>query len=257
MSKIVERTLDFIELFAAQQRPLTLTDISRLLKIPFSSCHDVLQALQARGYLYEIGPRAGFYPTIRLLNLATTIAQHDPIAQHAEGLLRKLRDDIEESVSLAKVDGLTATYLLVLEPGHPLKFLVTVGSRIRSLHATSAGKTLLGSLPPAAFEQYLKSAKLVPMTPRSIKSKAALRADIQEGARRGWFLNCEESVEGATTISVPFKWNGSLYIITVAGVTARMQPKLDRVTRRAAEAARLLSAAKPDAINARPRSRPH
>lgn len=240
MSKIVERTLDFIELFAAQQKPLTLSDISRALKIPVSSCHDVLQALQSRGYLYEIGPRAGYYPTIRLLNLASTIARHDPIAQHADAPLRKLRDDIDESVSLAKVDGLTATYLLVLEPAHPLRFLVSAGSKVRSLHATSAGKTVLGSLPPVAFEKYLKTAELVPLTSRSIRSKTALRNDIQEGAQHGWFLNREESVEGATTISVPFRWNGSFYIITVAGVSARVQPKLDRVVKRALDTARQL-----------------
>ena len=89
MSKIVDRTLDFIELFATERRPLSLSDISRLLKIPFSSCHDVLKALQARGYVYEIGPRAGFYPTVRLLNLAKTISDHDPILLRAEVLLRK------------------------------------------------------------------------------------------------------------------------------------------------------------------------
>ena len=46
MSKIVDRTLDFLELFAKEKRPLSLSDISRLLSIPVSSCHDVLQALQ-------------------------------------------------------------------------------------------------------------------------------------------------------------------------------------------------------------------
>ena len=63
MSKIVDRTLDFIELFARERKPLSLSEISRSLAIPVSSCHDVLQALRARGYIYEVGPRAGFYPT--------------------------------------------------------------------------------------------------------------------------------------------------------------------------------------------------
>jgi len=48
MSKIVERTLDVFEMFAAEKRPLSLTDMARLLDIPISSCHDVLQALLSR-----------------------------------------------------------------------------------------------------------------------------------------------------------------------------------------------------------------
>jgi len=33
MSKIVKRTLDFFELFAEQKRPLSLSEISRLLSL--------------------------------------------------------------------------------------------------------------------------------------------------------------------------------------------------------------------------------
>jgi DNA-binding IclR family transcriptional regulator len=240
MSKIVERTLDFIELFATERRPLSLSDISRLLGIPASSCHDVLRALQARGYIYEIGPRAGFYPTVRLLDLAKTIAQHDPILLRAEVLLRKVRDTIDESVSLAKVGKTNATYLLVFEPNHALRFMVHVGTEVRSLHATSAGKAYLGSLSAEKFEDYLKNAKLVPMTANTIRSKSALREDIENSKRRGYFLNREESVEEATTVSSLFRWNGADYIVTIAGPTSRMAGKLDQAAKLAKEACQTL-----------------
>jgi DNA-binding IclR family transcriptional regulator len=243
MSKIVERTLDFIELFAAERRPLSLSDISRLLGIPASSCHDVLRALLARGYIYEIGPRAGFYPTVRLLNLAKTISDHDPILLRAELLLRKVRDTIDESVSLAKAGKTNATYLLVLEPSHPLRFMVAVGSEIRSLHATSAGKAYLGSLSPENFEAYLKDAKLTPLTAKTIRSKQVLRQDIEEGKRRGYFLNREESVADATTLSSVFQWNGAHYIVTIAGPSSRMIGKLDQAAKLAMDACKTLGGA--------------
>jgi DNA-binding IclR family transcriptional regulator len=243
MSKIVDRTLDFIELFARERKPLSLSEISRLLGIPFSSCHDVLQALNARGYVYEIGPRAGFYPTTLLLNLATSIAQHDPIVERAEIALKKLRDDVDESVSLAVAADMKATYLLVFEPSHPLRFLVEVGSEVRSLHATSAGKAFLGSLPPEKFDEYLKGAKLAPLTSKSITAKTKLRADIEAACRRGWFLNRGESVEDATTLSSFFHWNGSTYIVTIAGPEARVEPKLQRAAERLLATCRRLDGA--------------
>jgi DNA-binding IclR family transcriptional regulator len=240
MSKIVERTLDFIELFAAERRPLSLSDISRLLGIPASSCHDVLRALLARGYIYEIGPRAGFYPTVRLLNLARTISEHDPILLRAELLLRKVRDTIDESVSLAKAGKTNATYLLVFEPSHPLRFIVDAGGQVRSLHATSAGKAFLGSLSADQFETWLKTAKLVPMTAKTIRSKQELREDIEAGKRRGYFLNQAESFDDATTVSSLFRWHGADYIVTIAGPTSRMAPKLDQAIKLATEACRTL-----------------
>src|SRR5450631_1063590 len=116
MSKIVERTLDFLELFAEEKRTLSLSDISRLLKIPVSSCHDVLQTLQDRGYIYELAPRAGYYPTRRLFDLGGMIADHDPVTQRADILLRAMRDSLDESVMLAKATGLDASCLLAFEP---------------------------------------------------------------------------------------------------------------------------------------------
>jgi DNA-binding IclR family transcriptional regulator len=228
MSKIVERTLDFLELFADQKRPLSLSEIARLLDIPASSCHDVLQALLDRGYIYEISPRGGYYPTQRMYEVARTIAEHDPIVQRADTLLRGLRDTLDESVLLAKVSDLQATYLLAFEPSHPLRFRARVGDNVRALHATSAGKALLGALSELALAGFLKSATLARLTPNTITSKAALRADIAAGNARGWFLNNEESQEGVTTLSARFNWISAHYIVSIAGPTMRMKPRLEK-----------------------------
>jgi DNA-binding IclR family transcriptional regulator len=231
MSKIVGRTLDFLELFAEQKRPLSLSDISRLLNIPVSSCHDVLQALTERGYIYEISPRGGYYPTLRLHGIAQTIAENDPVPLRAEPLLRELRDHLDETVLLAQISGLEATYLLAFEPSHPLRFRQQVGNRISSLHATSAGKALLGSLDEAAMDTVLKSIQLPPLTQHTTTAKAALRRQIDLGRTRGWYLNEGESQDGVTTISAVFTWHVSSYIVTVAGPSGRLSPKLEEAAR--------------------------
>jgi DNA-binding IclR family transcriptional regulator len=241
MSKIVERTLDFLELFADQKRPLSLSEIARLLEIPASSCHDVLQALLDRGYIYEIAPRGGYYPTQRMYEVARTIAEHDPVVQRADSLLRALRDTLDESVLLAKVSDLQATYLLVFEPSHPLRFQARVGDNISSLHATSAGKALLGGLSELALAGFLKSATLTRMTSHTITAKAALRADIAAGNQRGWFINREESQDGVTTMSARFSWISAQYIVTIAGPSMRMKPKLEKSAELLQNVCRLLA----------------
>jgi len=186
----------------------------------------VLRALLERGYLYELTARSGYYPTLRLFDIAKTIADHDPVALRAEALLRKLRDELDESILLAKVNGLGATYLLAIEPTHPLRYLATVGDSVRHVHATSAGKALLAGLNEKALGAYLKTAALPSLTPQTITSKAALREELVAGNRRGWFLNREESLEGVTTLSARFVWTAAVYIVTIAGPTSRLAPKL-------------------------------
>jgi DNA-binding IclR family transcriptional regulator len=145
--------------------------------------------------------------------------------------LRQLRDAIDESVLLSKINGLQAMYLLALEPSHPLRFLATVGERVRSLHAASAGKALLGTLSDAALNEFLTSAELTRYTPMTIVSAAALRTDICTSRARGWFLNAEESAAGLTTLSCTFRRGLATYIVTVAGATPRLRPNLSEACR--------------------------
>jgi len=232
MSKIVERTLDFLELFADQKRPLSLSDISRLLSIPVSSCHDVLQALQERGFIYEVSPRGGYYPTLRMYEAGKVIAENDPVVLRADHQLRELRDALDESVLLAKVSGLRGTYLLSFETSHPLRFQLKVGNNVTSLHATSAGKALLATLDAAALEAALDRIEFAPFTPNTVTSKDALREHIALGRARGWYLNAEESMEGLTTLSAPFLWHQSVYIVTIAAPSSRLEGKLETTARR-------------------------
>jgi DNA-binding IclR family transcriptional regulator len=240
MSKIVERTLDLLELFAREKRPLPLTDIARLLDIPVSSCHDVMQAMQSRGYIYELAPRAGYYPTLRLHDLGREIAEHDPVVLRADLILRSMRDRLDESVLLAKVAGLQAHYLLAFEPKHPLRFLVRVGDPVRSLFATSGGRALLASLDERALEACLKTAQLKPLTEKTITSKTELRAAIEKGRQAGWFLNQGESQDGVTTLSASFCWNAAVYIVTIAGPSSRLDQKLEQASSLLTQVCKLL-----------------
>jgi len=240
MSKIVERTLDFLELFAAQKRPLSLSDISRLLSIPVSSCHDVLQALEERGFIYEVSPRGGYYPTLRMYEAGRVIAENDPVMMRADILLRELRDALDESVLLAKVNGLRATYLLTFETTHPLRFQQQVGNMVSSLYAASAGKAVLGSLDDAALDATLETLVIQPLTARTVQTKAELRERVIAGRAAGLYLNQEESIEGLTTISAPFTWHQSLYIVTIAAPTARLQHRLEEAKQRLLQVCRKL-----------------
>lgn len=228
MSKIVNRTLDFFEAFAEQKRPLLLTDLVNLLDIPLSSCHDVVRALEERGYLYEVRPRGGYYPTARLYTVARTIVENDVVALRAAPVLDRLSQTLGASASLAKAKGNQLTYLAVAEPPSPLRFAVTVGSNARNLYATSAGKAFLGSLPEPERKALVSSMALTPLTPATITSKTRLLQDIRESEARGWFMNREESVEDALTLSARFAWSGSIYVVTVAGTLTRMERQLDR-----------------------------
>jgi DNA-binding IclR family transcriptional regulator len=230
MSKIVFRVLDLFEAFAEEKRPLSLSELSRILDIPPSSCHGVLRAMEQRGFLYELKARAGFYPTARLLDLGQVIVEHDVALSRLEPLLGALRDLLDESVFLAKANGLSIVYLAVLHADKRLRLALKPGDHVRSLYASSAGKAVLSTLEPQALSEFLASIKLTALTPRTVTSKLELQKDLKLSLERGWFLNREETVEDSLTVSAPFQFNGLWYVVTVAGSLKPMERKLDRVT---------------------------
>jgi DNA-binding IclR family transcriptional regulator len=164
------------------------------------------------------------------------------VVLRADAVLRSLRDKIDESVLLSKVSGLGATYLLVLESSHTLAFRARVGYPLRNLYATSIGKALLASLGEAELRAFLKNTTLKALTAKTNTSKTALRADLAEGNRRGWFVNREESEEGVTTLSARFMWISAVYVVTIAGPTTRMAGKLEDAANLLTQVCKLLEA---------------
>jgi IclR family transcriptional regulator, acetate operon repressor len=225
--KTAGRTLDLFEAFACERKPLSLSQLARAIGAPVSSCFGIVRTLEARGYLYEVKARGGFYPTKLLFEHARVIASHDPLAERFVPLLEKLRDQTGETVLVSKRLHRQAVYLEVLESPHSIRYSPKVGE-FRSLHASASGKALLGSLAPAVRSELLTGMKLPRVTSRTITSRAALEADLGEGRARGWYVTRGETVADLMAVAVPVAVNGETYSVALAGPMHRMDGALKR-----------------------------
>lgn len=225
--KTAGRTLDLFEAFAREGKPLSLSQLARAIGAPVSSCFGIVRTLESRGYLYEVKARAGYYPTKLLFEHARAIASHDPLAERFVPLLEKLRDQTGETVLLAKRLDRQAVYLAVLDGLHSIRYSPRVGE-FRPLHASASGKALLGSLAPALRNELLGGMKLPRVTSRTITSRAALEADLEQGRARGWYVTHGETVADLMAVAVPVDLNGETYSVALAGPMNRMDGALKR-----------------------------
>jgi IclR family acetate operon transcriptional repressor len=104
------RTLRVFEVFAEQQRPLSLTELAQELGIPKSSCHAIVSTLSDGGYLYTLAKPRGLYPTKKLAVLMDRVLAKDSFIQRATPLLEALRDQTEETIILGKWHGHSVVY---------------------------------------------------------------------------------------------------------------------------------------------------
>lgn len=220
--KTAGRTLDLFEAFARAGKPLSLSQLARAIDAPVSSCFGIVRTLEARGYLYEVKARGGFYPTKLLFEQARIIASHDPLTDRFVPLLERLRDQTGETVLLSKRLHLQALYLLVLDGLHSIRYSPKVGE-FRPLHASASGKALLGSLELALRNEVLGAMKLPRVTSRTITSRAALEADLEQGRARGWYLTHGETVADLMAVAVPVALGGEVYSVALAGPMQRIE----------------------------------
>ena len=140
--KSADRTIDVLELLASAQRPLTLSEIHRKLGVPKSSLHNLLQTLVARSWL-ETNERNSCYAIgLRALRAGASYLDRDPVIEAACPLLAQLRDKLNETVHLARLDGSDMVYLASRESAHHLRISSRIGRRLPA-HATALGKVLL------------------------------------------------------------------------------------------------------------------
>jgi len=229
--KSADRTILILEAFAEALEPLALSDLARRIDIPVSACHGLVRTLSARGYLYEVGPRRGYYPTQRWLDKARLIASRDPLLERAAPAMEALAAATGETVVLAKRAGAATLYLKVIESRHAVRYSAQAGDQ-KPLHASSIGKAILLQLPPEEREALLAGARLARFTPNTLTSRERLEQDLAAGLKRGWTHSRGENVPDVHAIAVPLRIAGEPYGLAVAGPEHRMAPNLARHAKR-------------------------
>jgi len=219
------RTLDLYETFARVKRPLKLTELSRLLEAPMSSCHQLLRTLENGGYLYELRGKA-FYPTRRMLHNVEIIASKDPVLSVLHAEIEQLRDRTGESVILGLQMDRQAMILDVCESPHSVRYTASSGE-LRELHSSSIGKALLGAMPEEKRRALLPTEPYAKLTEKTITTYANLKAELDLSSERGWYASFGESVPELHAVSAPMAFAGCTFAISVAGPVTRFEEKLD------------------------------
>lgn len=215
------RTLDVLETFRGARRPLSLSELARLTRIPVSTCHGLVRTLEQRGFLYYPSQREA-YPTRKLLELARDLDAHDPIVARLAPALTALRDATRETVILGMRQGDAALYLLVLDSPHIVRYTAHAGE-FKPLHSSSIGKCFLGLLREDDLDGWLRSHALPRVTASTLTSARALKRDLQDSRARGYYLTRGENVADVMAVAAPVSAGSAQVAIAIAGPLHRMQ----------------------------------
>jgi len=202
--KSAERALAILELLTQRERPLGFGQIASALGYPKSSLHQLLRTLIARGWV-EVDQAAGSYTLgIRTWEAGNAYLRAVDLIERARPYMEAVRDQIDETVQLAVLDGRYNVYIAKVDGKQNLAMVSTVGRRIEA-HATGLGKALLSGLTDAQVVGLLHDVQLERFTDTTIAELSDLILELAHIREQGYALDNEEHTLGVRCVASPLR----------------------------------------------------
>ncbi len=211
-----------ILLLLGENRSIRLTEVSEYLSVASSTAHRLLAMLQYRGFVRQTEGSRTYEPGPALTTIAFSVLRQIDVRARLHPVLEKLSASLGETVHLARLDGLTVTFVDSVESPRAVR----VGSRLGQTmpaHCTSSGKALLSMLDDKALRELYPRDRLTGLTPHSITKRSALMRQVKEVRESGFATSMEESEDGVASIAVPLgEYGASRYSLNVSTPVGRM-----------------------------------
>lgn len=237
------RGLAVIRSFSAEAPSQTMTEVAQRTGLTRAGARRILHTLHALGYV-EIDGRQ-FRLTAKVLDLGFAYLSSLPLWSLAEPFMEALVRDVQESSSIAVLNGREIVYVLRVPTEKIMSINLGVGSRLPA-YCSSMGRVLLAGLADEELDAQLAAAELIARTPRTLTDPAALRDEILRVRRQGWALIDEELEIGLISLAVPITTrNGKTLAainlgmhssrMTAEAVQREILPKLQATARQISE----------------------
>jgi len=236
--EVLGKALDILDVFAgAEQRALSLQEISKLSKLNKNTVFRVLYTLAEHGYVikrgtdYELGHK--------VLDLGHSKLRRRDLLSVTGPIMDALRDRFRETVNLGVLDDAQIRYADVRESPERFRLAERIGAA-DYLHCTALGKCHLAWMPFDEAKRLLKSRDLPALTSRTITGLLSMKKELEAVRAQGYALDDEESMEGAFCVGVPILDSACAPVaaLSVSGPTVRFnRDRLPEVSQALLEAA--------------------
>jgi IclR family transcriptional regulator, pca regulon regulatory protein len=198
----LDRGLAVIRAFGPESPRMTLSEVARAAGLTRAAARRFLLTLVELGYVASDGRVFSLRP--RVLELGYAYLSSMSLPDIAYPYLQELVDELQESSSMAVLDGEDIVDIVRVPAKRIMTVAVPVGTRFRA-YASSKGRVLLAALPPADLERYLATATLDPLTSHTVTDPERLRSILEQVRLQGYATADQEVEEGIRSVAVPVK----------------------------------------------------
>ncbi|SEG53547.1 IclR family transcriptional regulator [Paenibacillus sp. UNC499MF] len=214
--RAVERALDVL-LCYTDATELTLTEISSKVSLHKSTVYRLLASLEAKGFLVRESDGDKYRLGFSIWELAAHMSQSDDPGMILLPEMERLRDQVNETISLYVRDGRERVRVQAVQSNHAIRRVAPVGARM-PLFVGASSKVLLAFGEAEVQEQAMLEAELagIPREP--------FLQQLHETRKAGYATSVEEREPGAAALAAPvFNRAGKLVAaLAVSGPSNRL-----------------------------------
>ncbi|MFD1234053.1 IclR family transcriptional regulator C-terminal domain-containing protein [Pseudonocardia benzenivorans] len=192
--------LAIIEAFGPLRPALTVSQAATCSSTTPAAARRCLLTLADLGYVSYDGKY--FRPTPRMMRLSTVYASTASLPVLAQPCLEAVHDQLDETASLAVLDGDEALFVARVEAARIVSAGVRVGSAL-PLHASATGRVLLAGMSDEELDERLRRARPQQTTPNTLLTVADIRDRVHKVRSEGVAYTDEELEYGMRTMAVP------------------------------------------------------
>lgn len=239
----VERAMKLLELLAAENREMSLTEIAKSMGWPKSTTYGLLATLRDYHFVDQSATNGHYRLGVRLFEYGNLVARSWDIRTVALPAMQRLNRQLGEMIQLATEDKGEVLYLEKLDSTHMLRIVSEIGARL-PMHCSGLGKVLLAHKTPNEVKWIITKRGLPRMTHRTITDPVLLEKELQKVREQGIGIDDREIMDSLRCIAAPiYDKDGEVrYAISVSGLADKMQGEyLDRVRTALLQAAEEIS----------------
>lgn len=205
--RVLKKAVAVLEAVSAAGRPVGLAELCRRMKYPKPTIYRILRSFEDLGYLARDRATGCYVPTSQLAQLGRHGHSLD-LRRRALPAMEALHQEFNETINLGVLEGDQISYVACLETSRPLRLMLRPGTK-DPFYCTALGRAIAAFLPEREREELVSGARFETRTPKTVRTRPALRKILRETRRRGWAIDDEECDQGVVCLGAPLLEHGA------------------------------------------------
>lgn len=199
---ILEKGMELLEILGNHHNGLTIQEMCKCLNHSKTSIYRIATTFLKMGYLTKDEESNRFLLSRKIFRLGLAALGEANILERAIEPMKRLRDDVKESVMLGTLVGNEAVLLEQVLGAHDFTFMLRSGTHL-CLHASAPGKVLLAYQKEEVRNQLVDNLDFKKFNDNTITDSDAFRKELDAVAKNGYGTDIEEEIIGVHCIGAP------------------------------------------------------